>query len=125
MQSSKSTAVVLSGGGAKGAFQAGALEVLHDEGYKFDIISGVSVGTLNGAMLATGQLSTLIKVWENLTPDQVLREQSLFAIARKFLSYKIGFGNPPLSKFNNAPLSLLMREYLKAKKCPYPFISVL
>lgn len=121
METEQSTAVVLSGGGAKGAFQAGALEVLHDEGYEFEIVSGVSVGTLNGAMLATGQLSTLIKIWENLTPDQVLKEQSLFAIARKFLSYKIGLGKPPLSKYNNAPLQQLMQEYLLGKKVSVPF----
>lgn len=121
METDRSTAVVLSGGGAKGAFQAGALEVLHDEGYKFDIISGVSVGSLNGAMLATGQLSTLINIWEKLTPDQVFREQSLFAIARKFLGYKIGIGRPPLSKFNNAPLQRLMQKYLLGKRVTVPF----
>ena len=121
MGTNKSTAVVLSGGGAKGAFQAGVLEVLNDQGYEFEIVSGVSVGTLNGAMLATGQLSTLIKVWENLTPEQVLREQSLFAIARKFLSYKIGFGKPPVSKFNNYPLQQLIRKYLLGKEVSVPF----
>ncbi len=121
METDRSTAVVLSGGGAKGAFQAGALEVLHDKGYKFDIISGVSVGSLNGAMLATGQLSTLINIWEKLTPDQVFKEQSLFAIARKFLGYKIGIGKPPLSKFNNAPLQRLMQKYLLGKRVTVPF----
>lgn len=121
MGTDKTTAVVLSGGGAKGAFQAGVLQVLREKGYRFDMISGVSVGSLNGAMLATNQLPRLIDIWENLSPDQVLREQSLFTIARKFLSYKIGLGKPPLSKFNNAPLQQLMREHLLNKKVTIPF----
>lgn len=121
MQTENTTAVVLSGGGAKGAFQAGALQVLKENGYRFDIVSGVSVGSLNGAMLATDQLPTLIEIWENLSPELVLREQSLFTIARKYLSYKIGLGRPPLSKFNNAPLQQLMREFLLNKKVTIPF----
>lgn len=121
MQTDKTTAAVLSGGGAKGAFQAGALQILREQGYRFDIVSGVSVGTLNGAMLATDQLSTLIEIWENLSPDQVLKEQSLFSIARKYLTYKIGIGKPPLSKFSNAPLQQLLRKYLLNKKVTIPF----
>ena len=121
MQSEKITAAVLSGGGAKGAFQAGALQVLQEKGYRFDIVSGVSVGTLNGAMLATDQLPRLIEVWKNLSPEQVLREQSLFTIARKYLAYKIGIGKPPLSKYNNAPLRELMQKYLLNKKVTIPF----
>lgn len=121
MDNNKKTAVVLSGGGAKGAFQAGALQILKEKGYHFDIISGVSVGTLNGAMLATGQFETLIQVWENLTPAKVLKEQSLFSIARKYLTYKIGLGKPPLSKFKNYPLQQLMRKHLLGKKVNIPF----
>lgn len=121
MDKNKKTALVLSGGGAKGAFQAGALQVLRDKGYTFDIISGVSVGTLNGAMLATDQFETLIQVWENLTPGKVLKEQSLFSIARKYLTYKIGLGKPPLSKFKNYPLQQLMQKYLLDKKVNIPF----
>lgn len=69
----KKLALVLSGGGFKGAFQLGALEYLmnhpvhmEDETIRlshFDIISGVSVGSLNGAFIATHQLDALRKIW--------------------------------------------------------------
>lgn len=71
----KKLALVLSGGGFKGAFQVGALEYLlynpvliEDEVIDidhFDIISGVSVGSLNGAFVATGQLEALKDIWFN------------------------------------------------------------
>ena len=50
------TALVLSGGGAKGAFQAGAVVALCERYPDFnpDIICGVSVGAINGAKLAEG-----------------------------------------------------------------------
>src|SRR5699024_10752717 len=71
----KKLALVLSGGGFKGAFQVGALEYLlynpiliEDEVIDidhFDVISGVSVGSLNGAFIATQQLETLKDIWFN------------------------------------------------------------
>ena len=50
----KKRALVLSGGTAKGAFQAGMLKGLakQDTNLCFDIIRGVSVGALNAAFLA-------------------------------------------------------------------------
>jgi len=48
-----SRALVLSGGGAKGSWQVGACEhLIAERGHWFDVISGVSVGALNGATLA-------------------------------------------------------------------------
>lgn len=45
-------ALVLSGGSIKGAFQAGAIETILNEGFRPDAIYGISVGSLNGAFLA-------------------------------------------------------------------------
>ena len=117
----KTTVLALSGGGAKGAFQAGALEVLRDEGYSFDAISGVSVGALNGAMLATGQFEKLLEIWSNITPDRVLKKNSLLKLARKYLTFTLGFSSPPVSRYNNAPLRRLMEEVLLGKSVNLPF----
>lgn len=46
-------AVVMSGGGAKGAFQVGALDYLiHDLGLDFQVIAGISTGSLNAVVLS-------------------------------------------------------------------------
>ncbi len=44
-------ALVLSGGSIKGAFQAGAIQQVLEEGFEPDIIHGVSVGALNGGFM--------------------------------------------------------------------------
>jgi len=50
-------ALVLAGGGARGAFQVGMLETLvNDQGLDFQIIRGVSVGALNAAFLAQASI---------------------------------------------------------------------
>ncbi|MDQ4070564.1 MAG: patatin-like phospholipase family protein, partial [Actinomycetota bacterium] len=47
--------IVLSGGGAKGDFQVGALRFLYNQGIRPDILSGTSVGAINAAKLAEGE----------------------------------------------------------------------
>ena len=45
-------ALVLSGGNALGAYAAGAYEALHGHGREIDLISGASIGAINGAIIA-------------------------------------------------------------------------
>lgn len=69
----KKFALVLSGGGFKGAFQVGALQYLKQnwktinpettDVMKFDVIAGVSVGSLNGALVACDEFAALEKLW--------------------------------------------------------------
>lgn len=70
----KKYALVLSGGGFKGAFQLGAINYLKEHWQKitgernpmkFDIVSGVSVGALNGAMVAMNEVDQLNDLWIN------------------------------------------------------------
>jgi NTE family protein len=44
-------ALVLSGGNALGAYQAGALQALHEHGIEPDWVAGASIGAINGALL--------------------------------------------------------------------------
>ena len=45
--------LVMSGGGAKGAFQVGAVKALAELGVPVDGIAGASIGALNGAIVAS------------------------------------------------------------------------
>jgi predicted acylesterase/phospholipase RssA len=56
--------VFLTPGAARTAYQVGALKTLIDEGgIHFDVIAASSVGTLNGAFAATGQIDVLARLW--------------------------------------------------------------
>ena len=46
------TALVLSGGGAKGAYQVGVIKELCRQGIKIDLVTGSSIGAFNGALMA-------------------------------------------------------------------------
>lgn len=47
----KKRALILSGGGSKGSFQVGKLKQLVEQGYRWDQITGVSVGAINAIYL--------------------------------------------------------------------------
>lgn len=63
--------LVLEGGGARGAFQAGAFQALREVGYTFDGIAGTSIGAINAAIIAQGD-SDLAQSWWNQMDTSLL-----------------------------------------------------
>ena len=70
----KPTALLLGGGGAKGAFQIGAWEALAESGRLTDIraAAGCSVGALNAVLFALGDLSYAKQLWQQIQPGDLL-----------------------------------------------------
>lgn len=70
------TAFVLSGGGARGALQVGALRALLERGIVPDVIVGTSIGAWNGAWLANDPtlqgVEALAEIWRGLRAEQLL-----------------------------------------------------
>lgn len=63
--------VCCSGGGAKGAFQAGALNCLNDNAINVHAYSGASVGALNAAMAAQGSFDVLADMWKHIHAREI------------------------------------------------------
>ncbi len=64
-------AVVLSGGGAKGAFQVGALDqLITKRKVRFDIAVGTSTGAIQAAAVAQDDIPRLVKLWEGIKGDE-------------------------------------------------------
>jgi NTE family protein len=110
------TALVLSGGGAKGAFQVGAERYLREErGYSWDLIAGVSVGALNASMLAMQKYAELWGLWDTVTNDRIYRGRlpdswfsALIAAGKALLGHK--------SLLDNAPLASLIAEHFDSTR---------
>jgi NTE family protein len=94
--------LVLSGGGAKGAFQLGAERVLREElGFRWERIFGVSVGALNAALLAQQAYSQLRELWLRIQEEDVYRKFPWPVVAfRLGLQKKLGlYDVSPLKEF--------------------------
>lgn len=85
--------LLLSGGGARAAYQAGALRYIADAfpGTEFPIVTGVSAGAINAAHLATGtggfneSTARLVDSWNRITPDQVYSTTSNLSFLTHYL----------------------------------------
>ena len=130
------TGLVLTGGGARAAYQVGVLKaistILAGQGWAaetnpYDIICGTSAGAINATALAchadqfTEGLGKVVKIWENFRVEQVYRADSLGVLksGARWLSL-LSFGwllrtwraNPPNALLDNTPLNTLLNRML-------------
>lgn len=126
---------MLTGGGARAAYQVGVLAAVagirRDRGLRggnpFPIITGTSAGAINAAALACradnfdAAVRSLVDVWQHFRAEQVYRADSLGVIrtgARWLTMLSIGFviarwrRARPRSLLDNAPLGALLREWV-------------
>ncbi len=82
-------ALVLCGGGAKGAAHVGVLRVLEEEGVKPDLIVGTSIGGIVGGLYSMGydaiRLDSIVRSldWQYLMSNSTARRNSSFAEKQK------------------------------------------
>ena len=115
-------ALVLSGGGARGAYQVGMLEVLVQKmGLDFHILRGTSVGALSAAFLAQAPTGTqslsnlkaavgeLVRIWlEEVRGNRSIYDERAFGFA--------GLAAGKDSLFDNAPLRRLLERHCDPTK---------
>src|ERR1700761_974707 len=69
-------ALILQGGGALGAYQAGVYQALHEAGLEPDWVAGVSIGAVNSALIAGNpperRLERLEEFWHEVTSRDTL-----------------------------------------------------
>ncbi|MBA4320210.1 MAG: patatin, partial [Flavobacterium sp.] len=71
--------LVLSGGGAKGIAHIGVLKAIDSAGLKIDYVTGTSMGSIIGAMYATGYSGNQIaKITEKLNWDELLSSKPIY-----------------------------------------------
>jgi NTE family protein len=104
-------ALVLSGGGVRGAYEVGVLKRLFELGAWYDLYAGVSVGALNAAFLAQYNsprdrgIQALEEMWKGLTTANVYRHW--------FPPYVAALWKPSL--YNSAPLQAMVRKQISQK----------
>jgi NTE family protein len=135
--------LVLSGGGAKGFAHIGVIKVLEKAGVKIDYIGGTSVGSVIGALYASGynanQLDSIFRDtdFNNLINDYIprssknfyeKRNDELYAFSLPVNNFKVGI---PLSlskgMFNYNLLNKLtrhVRDIYDFNKLPIPFLCM-
>lgn len=111
----RSATLVLSGGGAKGSFQVGAERVLREEqGFQWERVFGVSVGALNGALIAQQEYERLKNIWLTLKEEDIYRKVPWPLVAwRLGVQHKLGF-------YDNSPLRDLIQKNASGRPYQVP-----
>jgi len=118
---SKKTALILSGGGARGAYQAGVLkgvaELLPEKNKSpFQIVSGVSAGAINSAKLACdidsfgNAIEKMNYLWSQLTHDQVFKTDFL-SLNKLPMAIMSGKSLSVDSMLDTSPLKVLLKTH--------------
>lgn len=79
--------LILAGGGAKGAYQVGALNYLSEIEFEPKIIAGTSMGALNGAVLASNSsfvsgVNALNILWKELAEAEIIKLNTAEIVSR-------------------------------------------
>jgi NTE family protein len=139
MNRASTTGLILTGGGARAAYQVGVLQAIArlrgeagaPAGNPFRVFSGTSAGALNAAALATAAddpdagIAKLVDVWSNMHVEQVYRTDSFGVIrsgARWLTMMSMGWALArmrklrPRSLLDNRPLHGLLAEMIDLER---------
>jgi len=102
-------ALVLPGGGGRGAYQVGVAKALQERGIEFDLAFGTSIGGINATLMAQGNMKRLEDLWCNIRGKDVFSLPSAHQIGRLVLGHKLGL-------LDTRPLEDLLRREVDLQK---------
>src|SRR3982074_2223998 len=90
-------ALILGGGGARGAYEAGVVAAL-TERETFDIVCGTSIGAINGMFVAQHIPERRVEVWQTISPRGVTQLKPELAVLVLLWEAARGLMRSPFSR---------------------------
>ncbi len=120
------TALILSGGGARAAYQVGVLravmEIREDGGFPFDVVCGTSAGAINAVFLAANAqrpregVEALMRAWRAIAPSDVYDPGWLAVLGNlgriSLAALRGGGRGAPAALLDSAPLRRTLGNWL-------------
>lgn len=78
------TGLALEGGGAKGSYEIGAFVALRELGYKFNMVTGTSIGSLNAALIVQGDIELAKRLWLNADSEIIGIDKEIVETIKNF-----------------------------------------
>jgi NTE family protein len=120
--------LVFMGGGAKGAYQLGVWQALRELEIPIRAVTGASIGSINGALLAQNNFEKALEAWHSVKVSQIVKleglseasdnlldPRNLAAVAREFIQSR-GLDNGPLRE---TLASLVDEDMIRASSIAY------
>lgn len=120
-------ALVLPGGGGRGAYQVGVAKALKENGIEFDYAFGTSIGGLNATLLAQGNIERLEELWCSIRIKDIFHLPSASLIGHMVMGHKLGLlDTGPLEELLKREVSLhqLKASSMKVGLCTTDLCSL-
>ncbi len=116
----KEYGLVLAGGGAKGVYQLGAWKAMRELGVNFSAVAGVSIGSINGALIAADCYEEAEQLWQCASVDRGVRiakdlkdPENLFSLRNATVLFKEIVRNGGIDA---SPTKELLLQFIDEKK---------
>ncbi|WP_274235659.1 patatin-like phospholipase family protein [Faecalibacterium prausnitzii] len=120
-------ALVLAGGGARGSYQVGVWRALTELSWNPQIITGTSVGSLNGAMFALDLYETARDMWTSIRSQDVMElpeETRNLTELHQFLRDVVRAGGMDVTPLEEIVERVLDEDALRASPIRFGLVTV-
>ena len=120
-------ALVLAGGGARGSYQVGVWRALTELGWRPSLITGTSVGSLNGAMFALDLYETAWDMWLTIRSQDVMElpeQDAALSERHAFLREVVRQGGMDVSPLEEIVERVLDEDALRASPIDFGLVTV-
>ena len=120
-------ALVLAGGGARGSYQVGVWRALTELGWNPQIITGTSVGSLNGAMFALDLYEIARDMWTSIRSQDVMElpeETRNLTELHQFLRDVVRAGGMDVTPLEEIVERVLDEDALRASPIRFGLVTV-
>ncbi len=120
-------ALVLAGGGARGSYQVGVWKALMELDWHPQIITGTSVGSLNGAMFVLDQYETARDMWLSIRSKDVMElpeEDADLSALHQFLRSVVKAGGMDVTPLEEIVERVLDEDALRAAPTRFGLVTV-
>lgn len=129
------TAIALSGGGTKGSYEMGVWKALLELGIDYHIVTGTSIGSVNGALMVTREYERACELWDTIEMEDIMADglnltttiegmynqrEAIRPFLKKYVKNK-GADISPFKAFIN---SLIDEEKIRISDVDYGLVTV-
>lgn len=125
-------AVVLAGGGSKGAYEVGVWQAMEELGIEYHVVTGTSIGALNGALMVQGELQEALHMWRHMDSSKVVADipiptddlAGLRDVYNAFLRQIIGNGGLDTTPMEETVRRLLDEDLVRRSPIEFGLVTV-
>ncbi len=129
-------AIALSGGGTKGSYELGVWKALKELKIDYQIVTGTSIGAINGALMATGDYERAEELWTTITMEDMMEDGINLTTTiegmydqkdaiRPFLKKYLKNKGADISPFTVFIEDLIDEEAIRASKIDFGLVTVM